>query len=303
VSGPTPAFRCATAALERRDPPAGSAPPAQRWLLLEHPGPWRVDAVAGSGIEPDVLSAVTSSAARTGTRVLLVRRPGRGTGSRPRRWQLVDVHAGTVSGHWGQDSNLFGAASAMQSPPSAGGLRQPIILVCAHGVHDACCAIRGRPVAAVLAKRWPDEVWECSHVGGDRFAPNVVVLPDGFYYGNLTPATAVETVQAHLLGAIRTENLRGMAGQSPAIQAAVIAAHAEYGPLGSRGIVVGHSSHAGAQGGHGSTTEVELTVAGGPVLQAQVVAVRRPNAQLTCRAVRETPAMEYQVRSLVPRPA
>ena len=67
----------------------------------------------------------------------------------------------------------------------------PILLVCTHGVHDTCCALRGRPVAAALAARWPGQVWECSHVGGDRFAPNVVVLPDGFYYGNLDPETAV----------------------------------------------------------------------------------------------------------------
>ena len=36
---------------------AGSAPQARGWLLLEHPGPWPVDAVAGSGIEPTVLRA------------------------------------------------------------------------------------------------------------------------------------------------------------------------------------------------------------------------------------------------------
>ena len=51
MNRPEPAFRCADAARERADPLAGSAPPAQRWLLLEHPGPWRIDAVAGAGIE------------------------------------------------------------------------------------------------------------------------------------------------------------------------------------------------------------------------------------------------------------
>ena len=47
---------------------------------------------------------------------------------------------------------------------------EPMLLVCTHGVHDTCCAVRGRPVAAALARRWPEATWECSHVGGDRFA-------------------------------------------------------------------------------------------------------------------------------------
>jgi hypothetical protein len=146
-------------------------------------------------------------------------------------------------------------------------------------------------------------VWECTHVGGDRFAPNVVVLPDGFYYGNLTPDSAVDTVSAHLAGAIVTDNLRGMAGPPPAVQAAVIAAHAQLGPLGAGEIVVRHSVHIAAEGGHGSTTDVELTVAERQVVRAHVMAVRRPAAQLTCRAERETPAMEYQVLSLESEPA
>ena len=30
------------------------------WLLLEHPGPWRIDAIAGAGIEFDVLSTANA---------------------------------------------------------------------------------------------------------------------------------------------------------------------------------------------------------------------------------------------------
>ena len=53
MSEGTRAFRCAAAARMRADPLAGSAPQTRGWLLLEHPGPWPVDAVAGSGIDPD----------------------------------------------------------------------------------------------------------------------------------------------------------------------------------------------------------------------------------------------------------
>ena len=40
----------------------------------------------------------------------------------------------------------------------------------------------------------PADVWECSHLGGDRFAANVVVLPHGFYYGQV-PGDGAELVR------------------------------------------------------------------------------------------------------------
>ena len=40
-----------------------------------------------------------------------------------------------------------------------------------------------------------------------------------------------------------------------------------------------------------------LRVAGGRRLRVEVVAVRRPVAQLTCRAARETPATAYEIVS------
>ena len=58
--------------------------------------------------------------------------------------------------------------------------------MCTHGRHDACCAERGRPVAAALTAARPEQTWEVSHVGGDRFAANLLVLPEGLYYGQVT---------------------------------------------------------------------------------------------------------------------
>ena len=191
MSQPDPAFRCADAARVRADPLAGSAPPARRWLLLEHPGPWRIDAIAGSGIDPGVLATLEEKAG-SATRILLIRRPGRIDRRAARRWILTALDSAAITGRWRDDHDLLEAADALiAASPRAGGTSQPLILVCTHGVHDVCCALRGRPVALALASRWPDLVWECSHIGGDRFAPNVVLLPDGFYYGNLDPASAM----------------------------------------------------------------------------------------------------------------
>lgn len=285
----------------RADPLAGSAPPARRWLMLEHPGPWRVEAIPGAGIEPEVLSTLLKNAGST-TRILLVRRPGRIHRQAPRRWILAGLDSAISTGPWRNDRDLLDAAEALKAGPLPSvEPPQPAILVCTHGVHDVCCALRGRPVAMALASRWPELVWECSHIGGDRFAPNVVVLPDGFYYGNLNPDRAVTTVEAHLAGTVLTDRLRGMAGFLPPVQAAVIAAYERYGPLGPTDVTVRATEHIGPHHGHGSETIVDLVVDPQQrMVRVQVLSVRRPDAQLTCRAARETPATEYQIIDFSP---
>ena len=284
----------------RADPVAGTAPPTRRWLLLEHPGPWRIDAIAGAGIDPDVLSILL---ARTGsdTRVLLVRRPGRIDREAPRSWILAGLDIDTITGPWRHDNDLLDAAAALAGASPGAARSQPVVLVCTHGVHDVCCALRGRPVAAALASRWPELVWECSHIGGDRFASNVVVLPDGFYYGNLDPESALTTVEAHLGGTVLPDRLRGMARFVPPVQAAVIAAYQHYGPMPPSDVSVRATEHIGPHHGHGSETFVDLVIEPqGLLVRVHVLSVRRTEAQLTCRAARETPATEYRIIDFTP---
>jgi hypothetical protein len=291
-------FRCADAARERGDPVAGSAPQTRRWLLLEHPGPWAIEAVAGSGIEPAVLDRLNAAARAVMARILLIRRPGRRNIRAERGWTVTGLDMATVQGLWQADSDLLAAAEALLAEaPQRNGLSEPLLLVCTHGVHDTCCALWGRPVAAVLATKWPELVWECSHVGGDRFAPNVLVLPDGFYYGMLNVEEAVGTVDRHFTGAIRSEHLRGMTRYAPPVQAAVVAAYERCPPLGPADITVRSVEQIGPHEGHGSETFVDLEV---PSLaqrfRVEMLSVRRPEAQLTCRAARETPATEYRLQ-------
>jgi hypothetical protein len=93
-------------------------------------------------------------------------------------------------------------------------------LVCTHGRHDACCALRGRAVAAKLATHRPGQVWECSHIGGDRFAPNVLVLPHGLTYGRVEPARALDLIAAQERREVVVDLLRGRSVFRPPVQAA-----------------------------------------------------------------------------------
>ena len=76
----------------------------------------------------------------------------------------------------------------------------PLFLVCTHGRRDVCCAERGRPLAQALAAAFPEPTWESSHVGGDRFAGNVVAFPHGLYLGRVRPDEAARVARAYADG-------------------------------------------------------------------------------------------------------
>ena len=304
--------RCSDAARTRGDAPVGTGAPVARWLLVEHPGPWLRDAVASSGIAHSILDQMRSAASAVGGRVLLIRRPGRREASGVRSWAVVDSlrpATAPVWGAWERDRDLLEAVLVLRGglPDGrradlpgrpAGGAVDPILLVCAHGRHDVCCAVRGRPVAAALQARWPNDTWECSHVGGDRFAANVVVLPDGVFYGNLDETTAIAAVEAHLRGTTAVEHLRGLSTEPPVAQVAVAAALTRWAPSHPRSF---RSTSVRQEAPNLWTVHLAGT-SPLPDVVATVVTSARPPARLTCAALRETAAMAYEVASLAVDP-
>ncbi len=89
----------------------------------------------------------------------------------------------------------------------------PLFLVCAHGRRDVCCARLGGPLARALAARHPGQVWETTHVGGHRYAANLVILPHGLYYGPVDEDFAAAAIAAYQHGEITPARYRGRAGQ------------------------------------------------------------------------------------------
>jgi hypothetical protein len=206
----------------------GTAFPADRILLIELPGGWGPGGLAGSRFDPQVTQRLIGSFGRQGIRVLAIRRPGRQPAPVERAWGFADCRPdrqGMVWGSYRRPEELLRldpAALAEQAIDSS-----PVYAVCTHGTRDMCCAIEGRPVATALDRQYPGRAWECSHVGGDRFAANVLVLPTGQLYGRITdPAALASATEA---GRVVADRLRGQVGLPPAGQAAVVHAQRELG--------------------------------------------------------------------------
>lgn len=289
-------FRCAAEALTRGDRQAGTAARAHGWVLIEHPGPWPFGGFAELDLTPEVQHVVRHAAQAAGMRILLIRRHGRHVPGREAVWGVLRYDAqgdhGQEWGTWSDESGLTQIAGAIERPGQPG--LPPVQLVCTHGVHDACCAIRGRPVARALSEKWPDDTWECSHVGGDRYAANVLVAPDGVYFGEVTPEDAIEAVAMLRGGLVAADHLRGYTDLAAPEQFAVAEVLRRFGPAGRHAIQVKSATRRGDRW----TVLLECAAPLPGWLEVVLRFYAEPAARLTCLAPAPTRATAYEALSV-----
>jgi hypothetical protein len=166
--------------------------------------------------------------------------------------------------------------------------------VCAHSKHDTCCALRGRPVAAALDAVRPGRVYECTHVGGDRFAANVLVLPAGLLYGRVLPFAAAEFVAAAEADEVVGALLRGRIGLPSTAQAALAFGY-EHLAVRSRNALRVESASPIQDG----LSVVRLAGPHGPV-EVTVQVAKVPAVGLTCGNPRANQYLSYRPVTIRP---
>ncbi len=205
-----PPMRCSALADELDEPMIGSVEQRRRWLLVEDRSAW------GAGAVKDVLGPdLPAQAKARGVRVLLIkRREADPSADAVRRVFLVDVVAGRMATRDLSDLADLAVEAIADDPIESFGAewREPIFLVCTNGKRDACCALRGRALMSALAMEHAARTWECTHLGGHRFAGNLVCLPDGIVYGRVSAADGPRLAAAYADGQLDPTRLRGRSG-------------------------------------------------------------------------------------------
>lgn len=157
------------------------------------------------------------------------RNPHEGAGGQRWRWAFVDSRPGFETVRWGEVDDPHELLQVPLDGSTGVASDRPVFCVCAHARHDQCCAVRGRQVVTTLAAAFPEETWECSHLGGDRFAGTMVLFPHGLYYGRVDDGDATRVAEAYLDGRVVEEFHRGRSSLTHPVQAAQHHARLEFG--------------------------------------------------------------------------
>jgi hypothetical protein len=163
---------------------SGTAPHASRWWLIEDPGPWDSHAVKNHS-SPHVTEI--RDRCPHDERIILVRPRESRTKSanHARVWRFTPgshlVHVTTLQS--------FSRFTQDEDIPWQSSDDYPNVVVCTNGKRDTCCAIKGNGLLRTVPDR--SRVWECSHLGGHRFAPSVLFIPCGYVAGRVTKADII----------------------------------------------------------------------------------------------------------------
>ncbi|MHB1533453.1 MAG: sucrase ferredoxin [Acidimicrobiales bacterium] len=220
-------LRCSAWARSERADPIGTAGHYDGFLLVEHPLPWPRDVGELPALAP-IAALLAEARIRLQTLVPAGNRALRATWYRrgDQRW-----YSGYRRGDAGPTARLATtAASALAAPVPLGPPSRAAdtlardVLVCTHGRRDVCCGSLGVGLALELsagnALGADVAIRRTSHTGGHRFAPTVIVLPEGTVWAHVDAEVLAGIVKRSGDPAKLGDHYRGCTGLGPpAVQA------------------------------------------------------------------------------------
>ena len=288
---------CADLSRTREEPLGATASRIDHWILVEYRGAWRRDILGGSLLSPRLKAHLREHLELLRpARLLFVKQPERRAESGKRIF-LASTTPGAerllgLEVEHQDDLHNVDLAEAL-----AGGdgpfhpVADPVLVVCTHGKRDRCCARYGGPLYDALRAAAPrGEVWQSTHVGGDRFAGNVVALPQGTFHGRVDPGDVPGLLKAMARGRVDLDRYRGRSAYSFAVQAAERALRETEGLLGLDDLVLLGSEHRGEE-----SWRVRFRTPDGATHRLDVVSELGEPELLTCEAAEHRRPRSFRV--------
>jgi hypothetical protein len=296
VTAPAPRPFCSEVARGVAEPISATASRVENWLLVEYAGHWPYEPIEASCFAGRLREHLTAQlAGLPRSRLVLIKRPGRRADPGIQVVLARTTEAGselrTLTVERFADLLRIDLAASPGRP-----LEHPLLLVCTHGIRDRCCARYGQATLRQVARHADrDWLWQASHVGGDRFAGNLVILPEGLYFGRVGDGEddALTILEEYRAGRIELSRYRGRSCHHFAVQAAEGHVRRATG-LAGIGDVRLHAARREAR----DRFTVELLAAPAAVLHEVEVAVEHGDpALLTCKSKQAQRPRRYVVRA------
>lgn len=291
-------FRCSESSEARDEPIYGTASYVTRWLLLEQPGAWGPDAVMDSRLPRLAAEELRRRTRASGIRIILLRRGARASSDKRQCYFVRTGPGAPYQSHLELD-DLDHLLDIDLTPLRDGGTIaglaesiQPLFLVCTHGRHDACCSIRGNQVSRIACVEPGKDAWECSHIGGDRFAANLVCFPHGIYYGRVDSGDVVGLMNDYEAGELRLDHYRGRSCYPFPVQAAEYLVRREADITAVEGLTLLEAFQTD------DGVAADFSLADGRRAEVQVRVTESGDHRLTCRATNTHPIPRYDLAAL-----
>jgi hypothetical protein len=198
---------CSLVSQANGEDPIGSAPVADHWLIVELPQPWSAEIFQDDPVIRPVFALIKQLILKHGVKLRPIAiAPDRQYSRLGYRRVIYYYRTDPVLQRFQMQEYLVPEdqydqlaiallhsiihpdPNLAQFEPYRVETQTRDILVCTHGNVDAACSRFGFPIYEKLRKAYANvslRVWRCTHFGGHQYAPTLVDLPSGRYWGHV----------------------------------------------------------------------------------------------------------------------
>jgi hypothetical protein len=296
-----PIHNCCMISRRRKEPMMGSVKQVTTWFLLQYEGAMGAHALEESDIPADVKEHLKGIVETTpNSRLLLVKSRSGGAGDKLR---FMIVNSLEIDPYYVEfELDGYGELKHLDLPDLSSGTEnisglvryEPFYLVCTNGRRDPCCAQNGLPAFNAFCEHAEVITWQSSHVGGHRFAANVLAFPQGIYYGRVLSDDVDRLINAGNSGQILIGNYRGRACYPKIVQAAEAHLRSKTGKLGFQEYSLESQESLGEQ-----RWRVTFDEPRGDGVYVLDLETRRSEGvdYVSCRDDKQSPVVEYKLTS------